>query len=218
MHQVCILLGKKSMTISIIGSGNVGGTLARALISKGYDVLIGARLPLSDKSKMLAMDIGEDRFANVEEAVKLADVVIVSTPAHLAIEAAKSLGDTSGKIIIDTMNVVMGRGPHGFTNTGDAILANTKTTEVVKCFNTTGFENMANPKYNGTPVDMFVAGDSAKGKQIATELAKGIGFGEVWDMGGNDKFFLIEQLANVWINQAIFQKGGRSIAFKLVRR
>jgi hypothetical protein len=37
-------------------------------------------------------------------------------------------------------------------------------------------------------------------------------------MGGNDKFFLIEQLANVWINQAIFQKGGRNMAFKLMRR
>jgi len=206
------------MIISIIGTGNVGGTLAKAFINSGYNVVVGARLPLSEKSKALALDIGQDRFANVEEAVKLGEVIIVAAPAHLAIEATKSLGDTAGKIIIDTMNVVMGRGPHGFTNTADAILANTNTNDVVKCFNTTGFENMANPQFNGSRADMFVAGDSSRAKQVAIELAKGIGFGEIWDMGGNDKFFLIEQLANVWINQAIFQKSGRNIAFKLSRR
>jgi len=56
------------------------------------------------------------------------------------------------------MNIVMGKGPEGFTNTTDAILTNTASRDVVKCFNTTGFENMANPVHNGDGIDMFVAG------------------------------------------------------------
>lgn len=206
------------MKIAVIGSGNVGGTLAKAFLKKGHDVVIGVRIPLSDKAKILAMDIGEEIFMPVAEAVRRSDVIVVAVPAQLAADVANDLGDTTGKVIIDTMNVVMGRGPAGFSNTADAILANTTTSDVVKCFNTTGFENMANPGYPDAAIDMFVAGDSVKGKRIATELAVEMGFGTVWDMGGNDKFFLIEQLAGVWINQAIFQKSGRGIAFKLLRR
>lgn len=206
------------MKIAVIGSGNVGGTLAKAFLKKGHDVVIGVRIPLSDKAKILAMDIGEEIFIPVAEAVRRSDVVVVAVPAQLAADVANDLGDTTGKVIIDTMNVVMGRGPVGFSNTADAILANTTTRDVVKCFNTTGFENMANPGYPDAAIDMFVAGDSVKGKRIATELAVEMGFGTVWDMGGNDKFFLIEQLAGVWINQAILQKSGRGIGFKLLRR
>ncbi|MDZ7650630.1 MAG: hypothetical protein U5K54_27760 [Cytophagales bacterium] len=43
---------------------------------------------------------------------------------------------------------------------------------MVKCFNTTGFNNMMNPVYNGTAIDLFVAGDSARGKEAAIQLAK----------------------------------------------
>lgn len=64
-----------------------------------------------------------------------------------AIDVARALGDTTGKVIIDTRNVVRGRGPAGFANTTDAILARTATTDVVKCFNTSGFENILNPAF-----------------------------------------------------------------------
>ncbi|MDB5241547.1 MAG: oxidoreductase coenzyme F420-dependent [Spirosoma sp.] len=42
---------------------------------------------------------------------------------------------------------------------------------------------------------MFVAGSSTKGKAMVIKLAKAAGFGECYDMGGNDKFTLLEQLA-----------------------
>lgn len=123
-----------------------------------------------------------------------------------------------GKVIIDAMNVVMGRGPEEFNNTADAILANTDSKDVVKCFNTTGFNNMENPDYNGIKADMFVAGSSEKGKEIAKHLSSDAGFEVCYDIGGNDKFFLIEQFANFWINLALFQGEGREMAFKLMKR
>jgi hypothetical protein len=206
------------MKIAVIGSGNVGGTLAKAFIKAGHTVVMGVRFPLSDKSVKLATEIGKERFDTVEGAVGQAEAIVVSAPATKAIEVAKELGNTEGKVIIDTMNIVMGQGPQGYSNTAEAILAHTPTKDVVKCFNTTGFENMANPDYNGQAIDMFVAGGSEKAKAVAIQLAKDIGFGAVYDFGGNDKFFLIEQFALCWINLAIFQKRGRGMAFHVLNR
>ena len=205
------------MNIAIIGTGNIGGTLAQQFIKAGHTVLVGARFPLSEKSIKLATKIGEDRFTSLERAVKQCDVVVIAVPAQFAGETARSLGDVSGKVIIDTMNVVAMK-PDGFTNTCEAILANCNTSDVVKCFNSTGFENISDPGYPAAGIDMFTAGSSEKGVAIATHLAKEIGFENVYHFGGNDKFNLLEQMALCWINLAIVQKQGRDIAFKIVRR
>jgi predicted dinucleotide-binding enzyme len=154
----------------------------------------------------------------IEEAVQQSDVILLATPAPMAVEVAQSLGDTTGKVIIDAANIVMGRGPQGYNNVADAILANTATRDVVKCFNTTGFNNMANANYGDTALDMFVAGDSQKGKSIANQLALDAGFAACYDVGGIDKFQLMEQFAFFWINLAMFQGQGREIGFKLVKR
>ncbi len=206
------------MKIAIIGSGNVGGTLAKKWINAGHAVLVGARMPLSEKNLKLAIEIGEECFTTVEAAVKQNDIILISTPAPATVDVIKSLGDTSGKIIIDAMNIVLGRGPEGYKNTTDAILDNTQTRDVVKCFNTTGANNKQNPHYGLLALDVFVAGDSEKGKKIAIQLAKDAGFEECYNIGGNDKFELMEQFAWFWINLAMFQGQGREIGFKLLKR
>jgi len=206
------------MIIAIIGSGNVGGALAQRFIEVGHTVLVGTRFPLSEKSIKLATKIGEDRFTSPARAVMQAEVIVLATPAVKTVEVVQELGNTTDKIIIDTMNIVRGMGPAGFSNTTDAILANTITRDVVKCFNTTGFETMLHPQYGEQVADMFVVGDSQRGKAVATQLAKEIGFGECYDLGGNDKFTLIEQLALSWIALALFQGHGRSMAFNVLKR
>ncbi len=40
--------------IAIIGSGNVGGALAKKWLKAGHTVLVGARFPLSEKNVKLA--------------------------------------------------------------------------------------------------------------------------------------------------------------------
>jgi 8-hydroxy-5-deazaflavin:NADPH oxidoreductase len=205
------------MKIAIIGTGNVGGALATKWAQKGHTIFLGVK----DQSQFKGIELLKNPNTSahaVEDAVKMADVILIAVPAPVAAEVAKSLGDTSGKVIIDSMNVVMGRGPKGYTNTASAILDSTQTRDVVKCFNTTGFNNMMNPVYNGLAIDMFVAGDSVKGKEVAKQLAKDAGFAECYSIGGNDKFELIEQFAFFWINLAMMQGQGRDIAFKLVRR
>jgi hypothetical protein len=204
------------MNIAIIGTGNIGGTLATKWALAGHRIFLGVKDSSHFKGQALLENPNTTVHA-ITEAVQAAEVILVATPAPAAVEVAKSLGDTTGKVIIDTMNVVMGRGPADFTNTADAILANTPTRDVVKCFNTTGFNNMVNTHYGSTAIDLFTCGDSARGKQIATQLALDMGAEACYDIGGNDKFQLMEQFAWFWINMAM-QGHGREFAFKLLKR
>jgi len=205
------------MRIAIIGTGNVGGALATKWANAGHEILLGVQDLEHFKGKELLKNRNTSAHS-VAEAVKAAEVILIATPAMAAVEVARSLGDTTGKVIIDAMNIIMGRGPAGYGTTAQAILDNTQTRDVVKCFNTTGFNNMVNPVYHGTAIDLFVAGDSEKGKKIASQLVTDAGFAACYDIGGNDRFQLMEQFAWFWINLAMFQGHGREIGFKLMKR
>lgn len=205
------------MKIAIIGTGNVGGALATKWANKGHEINLGVRDVNNFKGKELLSNPNTNIY-NIDKAVNKSDIILLSTPAPSTVEVVKSLGDTTGKIIIDAMNIVMNRGPQGYRHTTDAILDNTQTKDVVKCFNTTGFNNMQNPNYGDVALDLFVAGDSEKGKKAAIQLSKDAGFYDCYNIGGNDKFELMEQFAWFWINLAMFQGQGREIGFKLLRR
>lgn len=205
------------MKIAIIGTGNVGGALATKWANKNHNILLGVRNIDAFKGKEL-LNNPNTTAHSIADAVAGAEVLLISTPASSAVEVAQSLGNTEGKIIIDAMNIVMGRGPVGYSNTAQAILDHTATRDVVKCFNTTGFNNMQNPTYGDSAIDLFVAGDSEKGKSAAIQLALDAGFGACYPIGGNDKFELMEQFAWFWINLAMFQGQGREMGFKLLKR
>ncbi|MCF8325430.1 MAG: NAD(P)-binding domain-containing protein [Leadbetterella sp.] len=204
------------MKIAIIGSGNVGGALAKQWIKAGHTVLIGANLPLSEKNLKLATQIGEDRFSSIEHAVKQSEVILIATPPAVIFEIIDQIGDVSNKIIIDATNSVL-KGPEPYKTVYHVLDDKTKA-EVVKCFNSTGFENMLNPVYDGQGIDMFMAGDSEKAKSVAKTLALDAGFGACIDFGKSDKVELLEKFALSWINLAILQGHGRDMAFKVVRR
>ncbi len=205
------------MKIAIIGTGNVGGTLATKWANQGHQIFLGVKDKDNFKGKAL-LENPNTEVQLVQDAVAAAQIILIATPAMAAVEVAQSLGDTDNKIIIDAMNIVMGRGPEGFTNTSDAILAHTNTSRVIKCFNTTGYNNMLNTNYGDLAIDSFLAGDDTEAKTIVRQLALDAGFAECYDIGGNDKFQLMEQFAWFWINLAMFQGQGREIGFKLLKR
>jgi predicted dinucleotide-binding enzyme len=205
------------MKIAIIGTGNVGGALAKKWSEAGHSIFLGVKDINSFKGKEL-LNNQNTSVHNIHESVSNSEIILLATPATATIDVTKSLGDTSGKIIIDAMNIVMGRGPEGFSNTSDAILANTNTKEVIKCFNTTGFNNMENTKYGDINIDMFMAGNNKESKEKVKKLALDAGFLDCYDVGGNEKFELMEKFAFFWINLAMFQDQGREIGFKLLKR
>jgi 8-hydroxy-5-deazaflavin:NADPH oxidoreductase len=203
------------MKIAIIGTGNIGGTLGKKWSDAGHEIIIGARDLSNFKGEALAAEKNVT-IQSISEAAGNAAVILIATPAHVVLDIIPELGDVTGKVIIDATNAVRMK-PEGYNTAFDAFIALTKA-EVVKCFNTTGFENMANPVYGNEPIDMFMAGNSTTAKAIAKQLALETGFADCIDFGGVDKVALLEQFALCWINLAMMQGMGRNIAFKLVRR
>ncbi|MEO6759456.1 MAG: NAD(P)-binding domain-containing protein [Saprospiraceae bacterium] len=204
------------MRIAIIGTGNVGGALTERWALAGHEIILGVRDLDNFKGKELL------RFPNVKalptlEAVAAAEVILIAATPQATVAIAEQLGDTGDKVIIDAMNSVRVR-PEPYADTFEALKAITRSPQVVKCFNSTGFENMRDPNYDGTGIDMFMAGTAERGKQVARQLALDAGFAECYDFGGDDKVALLEQFALAWINLAIMQGQGRGIAFKVIRR
>lgn len=206
------------MKIAIMGAGNVGGALAKGFRDAGHMVRIGARFPLSEKSRKLAAILGEDSFALPEQAIAEADVVLLATPPEAVVQMKSLLSQFArGKTFIDTTNSIRRR-PEPHPTVLHYLKAECGIEQVVKCFNSTGFENMANPVYGGRGIDMFAAGSHAGAKALAQQLATDLGFGACWDFGGDDKVELLEQFALAWINLAIMQGHGRGLAFVVEKR
>jgi len=203
------------MNIAIIGTGNVGGALATNWSKKGHTIYLGVR----DVNQFKGMDLLKNDHTSampIRDAIAQSEVVLISTPPIAIFEIIEQMGDVSGKVIIDATNSVR-QAPDPY-KTVYHCLADKTNAEVVKCFNSTGFENMLNPIYNGEGVDMFMAGDSDIAKKTASQLAMDAGFGSCMDFGKSDKVELLEKLALSWINLAIMQGHGRNIAFKVVKR
>jgi predicted dinucleotide-binding enzyme len=204
------------MKIAIIGTGNVGSALAKGFAKAGHQVLLGVRNKNDFKGSELAIEKNIS-VQTISEAAAAADVILIAAVPQAVKEIATQLGDVSDKVIIDSMNSVRVK-PEPFSNTTEALMNLTNCKDIVKCFNTTGAENMCNPIYHGRGIDLFYAGDSEKAKKVAEQLAKDIGFENVYNFGGSDKFNLLEQFALSWINLAMMQGYGRGIAFKVLTR
>ena len=93
------------MKIAIIGAGEVGGTLGRAWLKAGHEVMFGVQDPASVKTaELLASTNGGGRAGRVTEAARFGDVVAIATPWHATRIAIEEAGDLAGKIIIDSTN------------------------------------------------------------------------------------------------------------------
>lgn len=205
------------MHIAVIGTGQVGGALAKGWAKAGHQVFLAARDLNSEKVKTLLKFHKNISADSISVAVQRAEVVLIATPAQEVLKLAKQMENVKEKVLIDATNSLFSK-PQPYQNASEALRKLTNGLHVVKCFNSTGFENMKDPVYSGSGIDMFMAGNSVKGKEIARKLALDLGFAECYDFGGDDKITLLEQLAMAWINLAMMQKQGRNIAFKIIRR
>src|SRR5262249_27426694 len=152
-------------------------TLGRAWVRNGHDVLFGVPDPTAPKMlNLLKAAGGKARAGSVAEAAAHGEVVVFATPWSAVRDAVRQAGDLTGKVILDCTNplkedlsgLVVGHATSG----GEQVAAWASSQRVVKVFNTTGFENMAQPSYGGTPITMFLAGDDAEAKRVATQLAQ----------------------------------------------
>jgi NAD(P)-dependent dehydrogenase (short-subunit alcohol dehydrogenase family) len=92
------------LKIGIIGTGRIGGALARHWAKAGHEVFISSRHP--EQLKELAAELGpKARVGTPKEAAAFGQVVLVSVPyAAMPQIGADYAAELAGKIIIDTSN------------------------------------------------------------------------------------------------------------------
>lgn len=208
------------MSISIIGAGNVGMALARAFTQRGETVVLGVPTPAKYASEAASLG-AHASLSTTLDAIAASDLVILAVPYAALPAIAHSLPDWQGKIVVDATNPLapgLSGLSIGTTTSGAEELAKlAQGARVVKAFNTTGAENMANSAYAGGSPVMPVCGDDAKARHRVMALATLIGF-EAVDMGPLSAARYLEPFAMTWIHLALKQGHGRKFAFGLLRR
>jgi predicted dinucleotide-binding enzyme len=209
------------MKIAVIGAGNVGSALGTGWAGAGHAIIFGVRDVNKPELKSLCAQIGATAAPSAD-AVRQGDVVVLTLPWNTAEAAVKSLGDLTGKIVIDTMNpLAMKDGTLGLergftTSAGEAVASWLPGAKVVKTFNQVGADMMTQGHAFATPPVMFLAGDDDAAKRTVGVLVGELGF-EPLDAGGLKQARILEPFAMVWINQALARGFGRDWAFGVIR-
>ena len=126
-------------TFGIIGAGNIGSQLARALTAAGHDVVIAnSRGP--ETLAALVEELGpRARAATAREAAEAAEVAIVTVPLRAYREVP--VEPLAGKIVLDTNNYYWERDGHipeldrGEATTSGLLQEHLPQSKVVKAFN-----------------------------------------------------------------------------------
>lgn len=207
------------MNIAIIGAGNVGRALGHGW-AKDHRVTFGVRDPASPKYSDL--DPAMFGVTTIADAVKGADTIVLATPWGTPTrDAIAACGDLTGKALLDATNPLLpglaGLDHPGGKSGGEQVAAWAQGAKVVKVFNTTGFNNMANPGYGDARSLMLYCGDDADAKHIAKRLAEDLGFDAI-DFGPLANAGYSESFAMTWIWLAMKGGLGREFAFGLLRR
>jgi 8-hydroxy-5-deazaflavin:NADPH oxidoreductase len=206
------------MRIAIVGTGNVGGAIARGLTGKGHDLVLGARDPA--KAAALAAETGAST-ARPADSVRNADIVILALPWGVAEMAVRDLGNLTGQTVVDCMNPIgrtegaMGLTLGHTTSGGEVVQGWLSGAHVVKTLNQVGAEIIADTSRLPHRPVMFMAGNDTGAKGKVGQVLSDLGF-EALDAGDITKARLLEPFGMVWINQAIRRGKGREWAFAAV--
>ncbi len=197
------------MKIAVVGSGRVGGSLARVWVGKGHEVtLCFSRHP--DRLEAKAKEIGA-RSAEPAAACRDADAVLFSPPWSTVDEALKQMGDLTGKVLIDATNHLGVDLPRSGAET---IAAKAGGAHVVKAFNTI-FSQLFEPAARAPGrASLFFCGDDEGAKRTAAKLITDAGFEPV-DAGGLARAEEIEALARLVIAVA-YDRGRGPFAYRTV--
>ncbi len=203
------------MRIAIIGTGNIGAALGRKWSAMGHIVVYGVRDISSPKLHTLKSE--KAKIADIQDAVNASDVIVLAIPFQAVEEVLKNTLGLTMKIVIDTTNAISSPLPSGYVSAAEAIAYWTKSSKVVKAFNSTGASNLSNPLYKDQKIETYICGNDKVANALVAKLAEDIGF-TVVDVGNLDQAYLLESLAKLWVTLAYKQGMGPDFAFKLIKR
>ena len=174
------------MRIGIIGSGKIGGTLARRFVDAEHEVaLSNSRGP--ETLAALVDELGpRARALSAAEAERFGDLVVVSVPLGRYRELPTA--SVAGKVVIDTNNYYPQRDGHfeeldsDKTTSSELLQAHLAGARVVKAFNAILWSRLrddgrppGDPERLGIPI----SGDDEQAKQTVAQLIDEIGFDPV---------------------------------------
>jgi predicted dinucleotide-binding enzyme len=208
--------------IGVIGSGEVGQTLAAGFKKHGYDVRIASRTPakLADFSKKSGVQSGT--FADV---AAWADAAVLAVHGPAADEAVKTAGASNlkGKVVIDATNPIADTPPvdgvlQYFTGPNESLLerlqASYPDVRFVKAFNSVGAARMVDPQFKAGRPTMFYCGNDEAARTFVGKVLDQFGW-EGADMGNAIAARAIEPLAVLWCIPG-FRQDSWTHAFKVL--
>jgi 8-hydroxy-5-deazaflavin:NADPH oxidoreductase len=211
--------------VGILGSGDVGKTLAKGFLKHGYQVAIG-----TDHAEKLAEFKRENpqiETVTFEQAAQSGDIVVLcvkGTVAEKIIEKVKR--HLSGKTVIDTTNPIADAPPENgvlkyFTSLEESLMERLQKiapdAQFVKAFNSIGSGLMINPDFrDNTKPTMFICGNNDDAKKKVYEILEKFGF-EIEEMGKAESARAIEPLCMLWCIPG-FLRNEWAHAFKLLKK
>jgi len=176
-------------TIGLIGSGNIGSTLARLAVAAGHEVVLSnSRGPetLAD----LVEELGpRARAGTPAEAAAAGEIVVVTIPLKSYREVP--VEELRGKVVIDTNNYYPQRDGHiaelddESTTVSELLQAHLPESHVVKAFNNINFvmlRELARPAGDPERSVLAIAGDDTAAKKAVAELIDDLGY-DAHDVG-----------------------------------
>jgi 8-hydroxy-5-deazaflavin:NADPH oxidoreductase len=174
-------------TVAIIGTGDMGNSLGPKIAERGYPVVYGSREPARESVRALVRQTGENvSVASQRDAAARAQIVILAVPWPPMEEVAQSLGDLSGKIIVDVSYPVR-RGPDGYMeqsvepSAGELIQGWNPRAKVVKVGMPSSYI-VDDPMTLGTTPTVPIAANDREAKETIATLIANIGL-DPWDAG-----------------------------------
>jgi len=169
------------MKIGIIGSGNIGATLAHLFAKAGHQVEISNSSGQASLNALVkSISSNNVTAATPEGAVRFAQVVLLAIPWRKKHELPPS-DLFKGKIVIDAMN------PYsenfevidlGNSTSSEEVTKQLPSARLVKAFNTMYYEMLRTGARNSQEerLVLFVAGGHPEGKAVFSKLIDEIGF------------------------------------------
>jgi len=213
--------------IGILGSGEVGQTLAEGFLKYGHKVCVGTGHP--DKLNDWRSQQGENlTIGSFADAAAFGEILVLTVKGDAALKVLDSADskDLDGKTIIDTTNHIENAPPENgvlrlFTSINQSLMEVLQKAHpnayFVKAYNSVGSALMVNPDFGGTKPTMFICGNSAEAKQEVTEINTLFGY-DTEDMGGAEAARAIESLCVLWCIPGFLKNEWEGHAFKLLRK